>query len=162
MILRSRTLGEFEVQEDSILYFPDGLLGFEELKRYILVEVEEFRPFFWLLAVEEPEIGFAISDPQLFHRTHYEVPLSEADRDVLDLQGGDTISVFVIVSIQEGGRRISANLKGPVVLNTRNRLGKQVVIYSPSYSVRQGILAVEEPLEVVTATAQRGRAVAQG
>jgi flagellar assembly factor FliW len=162
MILRSRSLGEFEVQEDSILYFPDGLLGFEELKRYILVEVEEFRPFFWLLSVEEPEIGFAISDPQLFHRIHYEVPLSEADRDVLDLQGGDTISVFVIVSILEGGRRICANLKGPVVLNTRNRLGKQVVIYSPSYSVRQGILAVEEPLEVVTAIAQRGRAAAQG
>jgi flagellar assembly factor FliW len=162
MILQSRSLGEIEVKDDAVLYFPDGLLGFEDLKRYILVEVEEFRPFYWLVSVEEPEIGFAISDPQFFHHTPYEVTLSEADRDVLDLQAGDRISVLVIVSIAEGGRRISANLKGPVVLNTRNRLGKQVVVYSPSYSVRQGILAMEEPAVVATAAAVRGRAAARG
>jgi len=159
MILRSRSLGEIDVMEDSILYFPDGILGFEELKRYILAEVEEFRPFLWLISVDQPEIGFAISDPQMFHPTRYEVTLSEADRDVLDLQAGDTISVFVIVSIGEGGRRITANLKGPVVLNTRNRLGKQVVVYSPSFSVRQGVLVAEEPTALAAGIGLRPRAV---
>jgi flagellar assembly factor FliW len=160
MILRSRILGEVPVDEKSVLYLPDGLLGFEDLKRYILAEVEEFVPFLWLISVDEPDIGFGIADPQLFYPSRYEVSLSEADKDVLDLQPGDTISIFVIVSMAEGGRRITANLKGPVVLNTRNRLGKQVVVYSPSYSVRQGLLVSEQPVPVAE-MAMRGRAVAR-
>ena len=162
MILRNKALGEIQVDEQSILYLPDGLLGFEDLKHYILVEVDDFAPFLWLLSVDEPEIGFAIADPQLFYAPVYEVSLSESDKDVLDLQPGDTISVFVIVSIADGGRRITANLKGPVVLNARNRLAKQVVVYSPSYSVRQCPLALvpeQIPLAGVTA---RSRASARG
>jgi flagellar assembly factor FliW len=161
MILRSRIVGEIQVEEGSILYLPDGLLGFEDLKRYILAEVEEFLPFLWLISVDEPEIGFAISDPQLFFAPRYELTLGDADKDVLDLQTGDTISVFVIVSITEAGRRITANLKGPVVLNTRNRLGKQLVVYSPSYSIRQGLLAAVDPIPVAE-VAMRGRVVARG
>jgi flagellar assembly factor FliW len=161
MNLRSSILGEIEVEESSVLLLPDGLLGFEDLKHYILAEVEEFLPFLWLISVDEPDIGFAIADPQLFYAPRYEVSLSESDKDVLDLQTGDSVSVFVIVSILEGGRRVTANLKGPVVLNTRNRLGKQVVIYSPSYSVRQGLLATEEPVPVAE-MAMRGRVVARG
>ncbi len=161
MILQSKLLGNLEVEEKSVLYFPDGLLGFEECKRYILADVEEFQPFLWLISVEEPEIGFAIADPQLFYESRYEVPLSAADKDILDLKSGDTVSVFVIVSISEGGRRITANLKGPVVLNTRNRLGKQVVVYSPSYSVRQTLQAAEEQQVSVAGSAPHGRMAAR-
>lgn len=162
MVVRSRSLGEIEVQEDAVLYLPDGLLGFENLKQYILVEIPEYLPFLWLISVEEPEIGFAISDPQLFYGPPYEVGLSQADKDVVDLQTGDTISIFVIVSISDGGRRITANLKGPVVLNTRNRLGKQVVIYSPSYSVRQSPLVWAQELVPLSAVPQRSRVSAHG
>jgi flagellar assembly factor FliW len=163
MILRSRFFEQIEVDEKSVLYLPDGLLGFEDLKHYILAEVEEFRPFLWLVSVDDPEIGFAISDPQLFFGRPYEVGLSDADKDVLELQTGDEISVFVIVSIWDGGRKITADLKGPVVLNTRNRLTKQVVIYNPAYSVRQPLLTVQEggAREAALSTA-RDRMAAQG
>jgi flagellar assembly factor FliW len=162
MFLSSKALGKMEVEESAILYLPDGLLGFEDLKRYILVEVEEFVPFLWLISVEQPEVGFAIADPKLFYAPPYEVTLSESDKDCLDIQAGDPVSIFVIVSITDGGRRITANLKGPVVLNTRNRLGKQVVVYSATYSVRQGLLTAEEERVPVAGIASRGRAVAQG
>jgi flagellar assembly factor FliW len=161
MILHTDVLGEIRVDDESVLYLADGLLGFEELKRYILAEVEEYLPFLWLISVEEPRIGFAIADPQLFYGPPYEVALSQADKEVLDLQTGDTVSVFVIVSIADAGRRITANLKGPVVLNTRNRLGKQVVVYSPSYSVRQSPLVVQEQVPLA-AVAHRGRVSARG
>jgi flagellar assembly factor FliW len=157
MILRSNTIGEIEVADDSVLFFPDGLVGFAELNHYILAEVEEFHPFLWLLSVDEPDIGFAIADPQLFYSGRYEVTLSEADKDVLDLQSGDTVSVFVVVSIADAGKRITANLKGPVVLNTRNRLCKQLVVYSPSYSIRQNMLSLEQEGVPVAEIAAAGR-----
>lgn len=159
MILRSKTIGRIEVAEDSILYCGDGLVGFEDLKRFILAEPDEFQPFFWLLSVDEPEIGFAIADPQLFFADRYEVPLGDADKDALDLQPGDTVSIFVIVSIAEGGQRITANLKGPMVLNTRNRMCRQVVIYNPAYSVRQPLLDQEVYRPTIHAVA-RDRAAA--
>jgi flagellar assembly factor FliW len=162
MFLSSKVLGELEVEESSTLYLPDGLLGFEDLKRYILLESEDFLPFLWLISVEQPEIGFAIADPQLFYGPPFEVALSESDKDVLDYQAEDPVSVFVIVSIADGGRKITANLKGPVVLNTRNRLGKQVVVYSSLYSVRQGLLSREEERVPVAGVAARGRTAAQG
>ena len=162
MILRSRTIGEIRVEEDSVLYFADGLVGFEDLKKFVLAEVQEFQPFMWLVAVDEPEIGFAIADPQFFYPDRYEVPLGESDKDVLDLQTGDTVSIFVIVSIADAGRRITANLKGPVVLNTRNRMCKQVVIYNPAYSVRQAALAPQIDRSEIPGAIARDRAEARG
>ena len=140
MILHSKELGRLEVDDGSVLYCNNGLVGFEEHKRFYLAEVPEYDPFLWMMSVAEPEVGFAVADPRLFFPGHYEVNLGECDRDALDLQPGDTISVFLIVSITDGGRQITANLKGPVVLNTRNRICRQVVIYNPAYSMRQPLL----------------------
>ena len=145
MILHSKTLGRFEVEDSSLLYCADGLRrvrGVQEVLSW--PRSPEYGPFLWLMSVDEPDLGFAVADPQLFFPGRYEVNLGDADRDALDLQPGDTISIFVIVSITDGGRRITANLKGPVVLNTRNRMCRQVVIYNPSYSVRQPLLAPGE------------------
>jgi len=162
MILRSRSVGELRVEEDSLLYFADGVIGFEDLKRFVLAEVKEFEPFMWLISADEPEIGFAIADPGLFFEGRYEVPLGDADKDALDLQAGDTVSIFVIVSIADGGRRICANLKGPVVLNTRSRMCKQVVIYNPAYSVRQALLAPNEARPACAEAIARDRAAIRG
>jgi flagellar assembly factor FliW len=113
------------------------------------------------MSAEEPDLGFAVADPQLFFPGQYEVHLGEADRDALDLQPGDTISIFVIVSVTDGGRRITANLKGPVVLNTRNQMCRQVVIYNPAYSVRQSLLAPGEE-RIPLSPSARGRVVTRG
>jgi flagellar assembly factor FliW len=159
MILHSKTLGRLEVGDSSFLYCTDGLVGFEEYKKYYLAEVPEYGPFLWMMSVEEPDLGFAVADPQLFFPGHYEVSLGECDRDGLDLQPGDTISIFVIVSIMDGGRRITANLKGPVVLNTRNRICRQIVIYNPAYSMRQPLLVPSEE-RIAFAENARGRVAA--
>jgi flagellar assembly factor FliW len=161
MILHSKTLGRLEVDNGSLLYCTDGLVGFEEHKKYFLAEVPEYGPFLWMMSVEEPDLGFAVADPQLFFPGHYEVNLGECDRDALDLQPGDTISIFLIVSIMDGGRRITANLKGPVVLNTRNRICRQVVIYNPAYSMRQPLLVPSEE-RIPLAENARGRVAARG
>lgn len=161
MILHSKTLGTLEVDDGSLLYCSDGLVGFEEHKKYYLAEVPDYGPFLWMMSVEEPDLGFAVADPQLFFPGHYEVVLGEAEREALDLQPGDDISIFVIISIMDGGRRITANLKGPVVLNTRNRICRQVVIYNPAYSMRQPLLVPSEE-RISYAESTRGRVAARG
>jgi flagellar assembly factor FliW len=161
MILHSKTMGRVEVDDRSLLYCAEGLVGFEEYKKFYLAKVPEYGPFLWLMSADEPDLGFAVADPQLFFPGRYDVVFGDADRDSLDLQPGDTVSIFVIVSIMEGGRRITANLKGPVVLNTRNRMCRQVVIYNPAYAVRQPLLTPGEE-RILVAESARGRMVARG
>lgn len=121
------------------IYLPDGLLGFEELKRYVIVEEDPTHPFRWLVSQDVPEIMFVIVDPVLVYGTDYVVPLAESDRDVLDLAEEDGTQTWVLVAPIEGPERFAANLKGPVVLNTRNRVAKQVVVYNPAYAFRHPI-----------------------
>jgi len=153
MILRSKSLGEIEVRDDAAIHLPDGLLGFEDLRKFVFLDVEEFRPFLWLISTDEPEIGFAVADPRYFYAGSYEIPLSEADRDILDCEPNDRLSVFVLVSVPESGGKITANLKGPVVMNARNRLAKQVVVYNPAFAVRQPMLL---PSSITSAALQAG------
>jgi flagellar assembly factor FliW len=161
MILHSKMLGRLKVDDGSLLYCADGLVGFEEYQKFYLAEVPEYGPFLWMMSAEEPDLGFAVADPQLFFPGRYEVSLGDAERDALDLQPGDTISIFVIISIMDGGRRITANLKGPVILNTRNRMCRQVVIYNPAYSMRQPLLVPGEERTPLAESA-RGRVAARG
>lgn len=140
MTLRSNQLGAFEVSDKTSLFLPDGILGFEDLKKYSIVENADAQPFMWLVSQQDPEVCFAVVDPDHIVEEGYEAHLSESDHDTLDLQPGDPISVFVLVSSSDGGRKLTVNLKGPVVLNLRNRVAKQVVVYNPAYGFRQPLL----------------------
>ena len=125
------------------VYLPDGLLGFEELKRYVIVEEDPSTPFRWLVSQENPGVMFVIVDPVLIYGTDYVVPLAESDLDVLDLGAEDEYCTWVLVAPAEGPERFTANLKGPVVLNTRNQVAKQVVVYNPAYALRYPIRMVD-------------------
>lgn len=139
----ANTNGHSEAPVGAEVYLPDGLLGFEELKRYVIVEEDSSRPFRWLKSQENPEVMFVIVDPVDIYGIDYAVPLAESDRDVLDLGPEDAVDTWVLVAPVEGPERFAANLKGPVVLNTRNRVAKQVVVYNPAYAFRHPIRMAE-------------------
>ncbi len=141
MRIETREWGTLEVDENSIVHFPEGLLGFEDLHRFVFIDAEEFRPFVWFLSVENPEVGFAVAEPHYFSVAPYDISLSVGDESLLDLVEGDSIALFVVVSISDNGSEITGNLKGPIVFNTRNRLAKQLVVYGSAYAVRQPILS---------------------
>jgi flagellar assembly factor FliW len=139
MQIRTREWGVLEVPEERLVHMANGPLGFEDLRRFVLVEEEEIKPFLWMVCVDEPEVGFAVADPQYFHPGPYPLALSEIDEGMLDFAEGDDVSVFVIVTVSPESEPV-ANLRGPIVLNARNRLARQVVVYGSTLSVRQPLL----------------------
>jgi len=155
--LMTRQWGELKIADDQVIQMPDGLLGFEDLHRFAFLDVEEFRPFTWFVSLDDPELSFAVADPQCFHAAPYPISLSEADENMLDLEPGDPIAVFVITAVGAQGQ-VTGNLKGPIVLNTRNRLAKQIVTYGSSLSIRQPILN-HEIVPLQSAVAPKGAGV---
>ena len=136
MIVSSDAIGSVEVSQDQQIYIPDGILGFEDLKKFVIVKDDELAPFHWLLSEEDASVSFVIVSPYVVYGDLYKIGLAESDRDVLDLAPEDETEMYVLVSLSDEPHRITANLKGPVVVNTQNRVAKQVVVYNPKYSFR--------------------------
>ena len=121
------------------IFFPEGIIGFEDCKRYDIVEEESNQPFFWLQSLDNKELGFIILNPKEFKKD-YRVELSGSDKRVLKVQDGDECSVFSIVLVPDDSERMSANLLAPVIINKKDKIGRQVVLQDSGYSVRHLIM----------------------
>lgn len=143
MKLTNTQFGEFELPDDAVYEFSHGLLGFEELRRFGIVHLEEYAPFEWLVAVDAPEVCFPILSPQLLAKS-YSVPVGNVERSALAAGPEDALVPFVVVTAGSGKNGMSANLRGPIVFNPKSRKGMQVVLFESSYSVRTEIPVISE------------------
>ncbi len=125
MKIKNIQFGEIEFDDEILIQFPDGIIGFENLKRFIIIEDEECRPFRWLISVDEPEIGFAVLEPTLVVSDYYE--RSGFDPNVYVL--------FAIVTLNRDISKTSVNLKAPVVIDKAKKSGKQVILEIPEFEV---------------------------
>jgi flagellar assembly factor FliW len=144
MKLTNSQFGEFELPDAGVYEFRHGILGFEELRRYGFLHLPEFAPFDWLVAVDEPEICFPVISPMLLS-PGYIVPMGEVERKALDSRAGDPVVPLVIVTVGSGTPRVTANMRGPVMLNPKSRKGMQVVLFESGYPVRAEIPLIAEP-----------------
>lgn len=130
MQVETYLFGKVDVAQERIITFPQGLVGFDHLHRFMLVhEAERGEPAsFTLQSVDEPALAFQIIDPTVIG-FHYELALSEAETAVLQSPTPDDIAVMLILFRQDGdGTSISANLRAPILINTRDRVGLQKVM----------------------------------
>ena len=140
MKINTKYFGEMEVDKAKIIFFPHGLVAFHELKEYCLVESgSEKVPFCWLQAVDRPDLAFVLINPFLF-KPDYDFELSAEHEEELGIEQAEDVAVFSIVVLPGEIEKMSANLLAPVVINTRTRKGKQVVLQDPRYSTRHYIL----------------------
>ena len=131
--------GTLETDPDRIIEFPHGLPGFEQQHRYTLFHPEtgdEGVPRYYILqSLDDPAVAFNIADPALFG-FNYEISLSDAEATALDLADpGEAAVVVVLVKDAEAQGDLRANLKAPLVLNTRTRRGIQHVFSRLNYQV---------------------------
>jgi flagellar assembly factor FliW len=139
MKVATSRFGEIEINEESIVSMPEGMLGFGEVRDYVLIKHNEGSPFLWYQAVAEPNLAFVIVDPFTFF-PDYEVILSKEDLATLNCTEIGNLAVFAVVVIPENPEHMTANLRGPVVINTENKIGKQVVLTDERYSPNQMII----------------------
>lgn len=125
---------EGQVGEDSIIHVPDGLPGFPELTRFVLVEPVEDSAFQLLQSVEDEDIGMVVCVPWLFF-PDYAPELSEEDQEDLGIDQPEDAVVFCPVSL-DGPERVHLNLMGPLIVNHQTRRGRQVVLADSGYPTR--------------------------
>ncbi|MBN1496930.1 MAG: flagellar assembly protein FliW [Spirochaetes bacterium] len=138
--VKTRPYGEMEVREEQIIDFPDGILGFDYVKKFVLLDTEdETSPLKWLQAYDEPGLAFIVIRPIDFMR-EYELYISMNDIEAVGASGAENLLVFAIVTIPANPSEMTANLQGPVIINPEKRLGRQAISLSDKYSVKHRIL----------------------
>lgn len=139
MKIDTSRFGEVEVNEGDMISLPEGLIGFPELNQFILLDHDNDSPFKWLQSTSDPTMAFIVISPLSF-RPDYMVEVTEEEVATLKLTNPNEAVISVIVTIPMDPKKMSANLKAPLVFNLSNRLGKQVVLKDPQYQTKHFIM----------------------
>jgi flagellar assembly factor FliW len=138
--IETSRFGTLEISEEKIIRLPAGVFGFPDSQRYTLFEHKKGSPFLWLQSMDNGCLAFVLIDPLLI-RPDYEVEVGPQDIRDLELSDvPDGIQTLVIVNITPGPNlQMTANLLGPIVINVKKGLGKQIVLSHDRYPLRHPI-----------------------
>ncbi len=143
MDIETTRFGRLSVDDERVMTFAKGLLGFPDYTRYALIQTGEENYFFWLQCVDEPNLAFVVTDPTIFFKD-YEVPVREETQQELDLTDANYLQVFVICN--KVGEWLTGNLLGPICVNAQNRQAQQVVLTEKKWTTRQPLLKLQAEL----------------
>lgn len=131
------------VKRENIITLPLGLLGFEGVKKYVLLANPQEEPFMWLQMLDDMDQSFLVLSP-FGIIPDYQPDLAEEDVAFLGLEKPTDAIVLNIVTLH-ANRKASVNLRGPIVLNRNTLIGKQVIpVNSQDYALQHPLPVAEE------------------
>ncbi len=137
MVINSYVFGKLDICADKVIFFPEGLPGFEHLNRFIIVILNQTRPFLWLQAIDE-DVSIPVISP--FDINHGYSPTIDDDSFLdLKLDNYDDLLVLAVAVIPKEVNLMTANLAAPVLINLSAGIGKQVIAEGDEYLLRQPI-----------------------
>lgn len=142
MKISTARFGELEIEESKIITMPDGMVGFNE-RSFTILHPENGGPFCWLQAIDNPDLAFVVVDPVRFV-PGYEVKLMREECDRLQLEPGDETVLLCVVTMAPDPRKITVNLQGPIVINSRRMVALQMVLEN-TYACRHVLFEPQKP-----------------
>jgi flagellar assembly factor FliW len=140
MVVNTTRFGPIEISKEDLLSFPEGLLGFNDLEKFVLLDDPNDEIFAWLQSCDEPSIAFPVLEPELFE-DNFSLRLTKSDLQVLKSESEKNLRSFCIITIPEDPARMTANLKAPVVVNLDNRMARQCVLQDNKLEIREPIFS---------------------
>ena len=129
MKIETYLFGSVDIDPEKIITFPNGLVGFESCKRYTLVQEGEPGTSFTLQSLDDPALAFQIVDPTTLG-FNYELALSDAETALLQTPADEDVAVMQVLFKKDGEGKadIAPNLRAPLVINLRAKVGLQKVM----------------------------------
>lgn len=135
MLIQTKYHGEATINEAHKITFEHGIPGFLEEKNYILLPLEEGSSFFILQSIQSQNTAFVVTSPFFFFKD-YEFDLDESTKELLMIESPNDVEVYVILTVSDPFTNSTANLQGPLILNKRKRLGKQLILNKTAYTTK--------------------------
>lgn len=142
MKLCTKYHGVREYEESDVITFNNGLPGFENLKKFIMFSMEENNIFSMLHSIENMEIGLVLVSP-FYAMKDYEFKLEQHEIEELKIKDKADIIVLTTVCVNNDVKKITTNLKAPILINIKERIGKQLILDDEKYSIKYPLLREE-------------------
>jgi len=139
MKIRTIRFGELEIPDEKIITMSKPILGFENLKRYCLIEREDCEPFLWYQSIEDPAAAFPVVNPLLFC-PDYKIEVNPREIEELHIRDVKSVETYTIVTIPADPANMTINLQGPILINTETCLAKQLVLVNSGYDVKYYVM----------------------
>ncbi|MBD66833.1 MAG: flagellar assembly protein FliW [Halobacteriovoraceae bacterium] len=135
MKVNTTRFGELQVNKQDVINFSEGLLGFENLKQFFVVDPGDSTLILWLQSIEDSNIAFPIIEPKIF-KPDYIAKLLPADMNSVKLESTKDAKIYSILTIPSDITQMSANLKAPIVINNQQNIARQIVLQDNKLSVK--------------------------
>lgn len=130
MKFTNRQFGEFEYDASHVIDFPQGIIGFEHLRKFIIINDEDAQPFRWLVSLEDRDLNFPLLDPS--------VVTSDYASYLPDLRIHAT---FLVASLHDTPEETSVNLRSPIVIEEATGQGRQIILANEALPLRHQFLS---------------------
>ena len=144
MNILTEKFGEIIIDENLIFDFVEPIIGYDELKRYVLVEHSENSAFKWLQSIEDPSLAFPVTSPAFFDIDYqFEIPTEKAEK--INLTSVESLISLNIVTIPSSNpRKATINLLAPIIINAANKQGMQLILSNSNYPVKCSLFKDEQ------------------
>lgn len=138
VVIKTTRFGQVELNSEDVLTFHEGLLGFQDLRQFVLLDDPNDDIFAWLQSCELPSIAFPVLEPEIFgHR--YNVNFNRTDLESLKMQAGQVPAYLNIITIPDDPTQMTANIKAPIVINLEKKIARQCVLQDNNLAIKEPI-----------------------
>ena len=138
MEILSPVHGKITYDEDEIIIFEKSIPGFNDIKRFILKEIEG-SSFKLLQSIDDVTVGFVVISPFEVEE-NYEINLSEEVIKTLEIKEATDVLLYSLVTLNSKVEKITVNLKAPVVINVNNKKAEQFIIDKEKYKIKHPLM----------------------
>lgn len=137
MNVTTKNFGEITIEDDKIIKFPSGIIGFPELTDFALIHDEDkgVGGIHWLQSMQEPAFAMPVMDPLTVAADYNPQVDDEILKPIGELDPNETL-VLVTVTVPSDLTQMSVNLRGPIVINALSRKACQVIIEGDEYQIK--------------------------
>ncbi|MEA5009365.1 flagellar assembly protein FliW [Clostridium tyrobutyricum] len=135
MELKTKYHGILNYEEKDVIIFKKGIPGFDNLKKFILVPAEENSLFAILQSIEDIDIGLVVTSPFNIIKD-YEFDLDDSKVCELNIENKKDVLVVNTVTVNSKLENITINLKAPIVINTNDKIGEQLILDNVDYPIK--------------------------
>lgn len=145
MLIKTKHFGEIELDEDKVITFEDGIMGFKEFTKFTLLydnEEGEDTIIRWMQSIEEPGLALPVISPYFIKQDYSPIVEDELLKKLGDIQSEEELFILLALTIPKDMKEISANLKAPFIIHSSTRKGCQVIADNQDYEIKYKIYEI--------------------
>jgi len=138
MNIQTKYHGTVTVNDSDIITFTNGLPGFLDEKRFVIIPLEDSL-FYTLQSIETEDLAFITVNPFDVY-PDYAFKLNQQTKEQLNINKDSDVSVLAMVTLHNPITTSTLNLNAPLVINTVTNQGKQYIVPKSDYSIKEPLV----------------------